>query len=222
MSLLPARFQNTDDMPVSLGQLIAREIAPNKVDLVDEFETMAFDVYSPARGKFHVIDEADCKQVKGAAKASTAAEKVGASRPLPKAAPPSAQKFKVGDRVRLTFDEGGVKTGTVTEKSVSFHGEWCCVTDEGKFGVFRPDQMAHLTPEPAATPVALGDGWIEWNGGPCPVPAGTLIDTRHRIAFRGDKECYSVKALAEECAAHSAVWFNDNHKADIIAYRVLA
>lgn len=79
------------------------------------------------------ITEADCRQIKGAARASTA-EKVGTTRPLPEAAPPSpyrelrkkqeARKFKVVDRVR-SVDSYQTKKGVCQNLRVcGFEGGW--------------------------------------------------------------------------------------------------
>lgn len=59
-----------------------------------------------------------------------------------------------------------------------------------------------------------GDGWIEWKGGNCPVPADTCIDIR----FRDGNEDVAVNAL--QGLAHNAYWHNDDSPADIIAYRL--
>lgn len=64
MSLLPNRCQIQDDMPMSLGKAIAKAIAP-KVDPFAAFEG------KPHR---HEITEAECRQIKGAAKAASIKE----------------------------------------------------------------------------------------------------------------------------------------------------
>lgn len=72
--------------------------------------------------------------------------------------------------------------------------------------------------EPA--PPADADGWIEWAGGECPVPDGTLIDVRYRD---GEDVC---EVPANEMAksprdASEAFWLHDGLNVDIVAYRVV-
>src|SRR5687768_15104235 len=60
--------------------------------------------------------------------------------------------------------------------------------------------------------------WIEWKGGECPVPRGTLIDVR----YRDGGEMYGRRAL--ECEswgrdASSSFWGRLNIDSDITAYR---
>ncbi len=53
------------------------------------------------------------------------------------------------------------------------------------------------------------DDWIEWHGGECPVPAGTLIDVRFRD---GD--------VLERVMSDGWRWSAEGLKADIVAYRI--
>ena len=60
--------------------------------------------------------------------------------------------------------------------------------------------------------------WIEWKGGECPLPKGTICDVRLR---RGDV-LVGVKAniaTGGSPSAHQAYWDKDNLGSDIIAYR---
>lgn len=59
------------------------------------------------------------------------------------------------------------------------------------------------------------DSWIPWNGGECPVPAGTLVDVKHRDGG----EYTSLKARKNGYAS-SLHWNNDGMTGDIIAYRI--
>ena len=70
--------------------------------------------------------------------------------------------------------------------------------------VNQPDET------PAATPAADADGWIEWNGGECPVAVGTRV----MIKFRDGG---SVRLPSPE----SLMWTHEGNSADIIAYRVV-
>lgn len=53
------------------------------------------------------------------------------------------------------------------------------------------------------------DGWIEWHGGDCPVPAGTKVDLR----FREMEDSCNV-------FAHVWSWISLGSHADIVAYRI--
>lgn len=59
------------------------------------------------------------------------------------------------------------------------------------------------------------DGWIEWGGGDCPVPKGTLVDVKHR-----DGEVYfNVLAGIPGCAED---WTHEHtNKRDIVRYRMV-
>ena len=52
--------------------------------------------------------------------------------------------------------------------------------------------------------------WIEWNGGECPVPAGTIVDVKYRD---GDEE-------TNHAGSWIKCWVNDGMLQDIIAYRI--
>lgn len=56
------------------------------------------------------------------------------------------------------------------------------------------------------------DGWVDWPGGECPVPCGTMVDVKHR-----DGCVYkNVPALGSK----NRVWDHGNNQGDIIAYRL--
>lgn len=69
---------------------------------------------------------------------------------------------------------------------------------------------------------AKNDGWIEWGGGECPVPRGTLVDVR----YRNGKENHHVGAGLSFCDTGSNPdmnaedWSKDGTSSDIIAYRL--
>lgn len=44
-----------------------------------------------------------------------------------------------------------------------------------------------------AYPMTDDDGWVEWNGGECPVERGTLVD----VKYSGGEESFGVSALTE-------------------------
>lgn len=56
------------------------------------------------------------------------------------------------------------------------------------------------------------DGWIEWSGGKCPVPIGTLVDVKHR----GGEVYQNKPALGD----NNVRWSHVGSRGDIIAYRL--
>jgi hypothetical protein len=60
----------------------------------------------------------------------------------------------------------------------------------------------------------LEDGWIEWNGGACPVSAGAKVYVRFRD---GDTD----ERLAQPETASFWIWQHGGSESDIIAYRVV-
>lgn len=52
--------------------------------------------------------------------------------------------------------------------------------------------------------------WIKWNGGECPVAAGTRVEVKYR-----DDE------IAEDCDPDLSNWIHYGEQGDIIAYRVV-
>lgn len=60
-----------------------------------------------------------------------------------------------------------------------------------------------------AEPVADADGWIEWNGGECPVERGTLVD----VKYSGGEENFGVSALTEGWHDDHVRGSNDNRTA---------
>lgn len=69
---------------------------------------------------------------------------------------------------------------------------------------------------------AKNDGWIEWGGGECPVPRGTLVDVR----YRDGNENHQVGAgtpfddTGSNPDRNATDWENDDSPLDIIAYRL--
>lgn len=71
-----------------------------------------------------------------------------------------------------------------------------------------------------------GEGWIEWGGGECPVPPGTIVDVRYRSGQVEKSACAwgwgSCPRTSEaSSAAGAAFWENDSIENDIIAYRII-
>lgn len=206
MSLLPARFQTTDDMPMSLGKAIARAIAP-KLCEKREFETGDYRYLSglPAHPKLQAayIDEANSRQIKGAAQASTTAEKVGTTRPLPVVAPPS-QKFKVGDRVRdINALHGDLIVVSVGEKVTS--------AQRGNDSV-----LGFLHHELIPSPDAEADGWVSYKLGD-EAPS----DCMEFLIRWSDGDERRYKNLRLSLNDDLRTW-DGNQKSKVVAYKVLA
>lgn len=66
---------------------------------------------------------------------------------------------------------------------------------------------------------AKNDGWIEWRGGECPVPEGTLVDVRYRDGQELNALPANDIAASSRDASH-AFWRADGNQNDIIAYRL--
>ena len=64
----------------------------------------------------------------------------------------------------------------------------------------------------ATKPDESGDGWIQWDGGECPVPAGTRVDVRFR---RGGDESNRIAEALEWEHGKLGCWL------DIVAYRIV-
>ena len=85
---------------------------------------------------------------------------------------------------------------------------------DGLGPVVRYRVMGEVEPE-------LGDGWITWGGGKCPVPNGTLVD----VKFRDGEELKGIQANVSQVGfareATSSYWRHDDLNNDIVAYRVV-
>lgn len=60
--------------------------------------------------------------------------------------------------------------------------------------------------------------WIEWPGGACPVPRGTLVD----VVYRDGKTLYCLPADELHCTSRDAsfiFWRHDGEPGDIVRYR---
>lgn len=59
------------------------------------------------------------------------------------------------------------------------------------------------------------NGWVEWNGGECPVAEGTLIDQR----LRDGREYFGSKVGQFGNSTRPAFWRHDGDRAEVVAYR---
>ena len=78
--------------------------------------------------------------------------------------------------------------------------------------ILSREEYFHLYPAPDT------DGWIEWNGGECPVNIGTLIDVKYRDGHL-QLGCRAKTRCDTELYA-TTHWRNSGGSADIIAYRL--
>lgn len=58
-----------------------------------------------------------------------------------------------------------------------------------------------------------GNEWIEWNGGECPVPVGTKVDTIYRDGYKNEMWIGWL-------GFSQNIWSHLNDEGDIVAYRL--
>lgn len=98
--------------------------------------------------------------------------------------------------------------------------------DSSRIGGFLVDTLASdyttaiITREQyEAALAAKNEGWIEWSGGECPVPRGTLVDVRYRDGKQLNALSANYGTLNPRDASF-VFWRNDGSEKDIIAYRL--
>lgn len=92
------------------------------------------------------------------------------------------------------------------------------VDGAGYFKLVADRLEAKSEPRPAPS----NDGWIEWKGGECPVPKGTLVDIKTAngsISTRLHAGMAS-RELDSKGGFYALHWSMDNNDGDIIAYRL--
>ena len=68
---------------------------------------------------------------------------------------------------------------------------------------------------------AKNDGWIEWGGGECPVPSGTLVDVKWRDGKIDDGIPAKISHDLDPSKRHAISWRHHHGDSyDIIAYRL--
>lgn len=107
--------------------------------------------------------------------------------------------------------------------------------NSSRIGGFEVDALAsdHTTAiitreQYEAALAAKNEGWIEWGGGECPVPCGTMVDVKHRCGDVSENQQAWPKFQRRESdvtvnqvsKAGYAFWRHDNLSTDIIAYRL--
>lgn len=198
MTLTPPRFHIADDMPMSLGKAIARAIAP-KVDPITAFE----------------IGDHQCRPgrrivIKGAPSAQSQPES-GQSRSETVGAPPSVQKFKVGQKVRV---KTGSFIGLVGELSF-IHGNdnpMCHVYADGKKHVTLLDWVELISPASETET----EGWVAYKRGD-EAPRDCM---EYLIRWSdGEVRRYKNEELSLNDDLRS---WDGNVKSIVIAYKVIA
>ena len=113
------------------------------------------------------------------------------------------------DRELMFYGRGNVRSGIFLDQLAADHRK------HGKSGtkITREQYEAALA--------AKDDGWIEWGGGECPVPRGTLVDVRYLC---GDVNRH-IKAGEPDSSgsidtAFAVRWSKLGAEYDIIAYRL--
>lgn len=166
---------------------------------------------------YGTVSEADCRQIKGAAKETDrpGGEAAPLARRSPEAAPPSVQKFKPGDRVKTSEEEGTVFVleRLRTDPDRLFPGQWDAHNDKGRNAVLDPELM-ELIPSPASET----EGWVAHDGGECPCPhARVHVKKRNGRVSSGKPHPAHL---------YGSVWRTDPamplYPEDIVAYKVIA
>lgn len=121
---------------------------------------------------------------------------LGKAIPKPAPAAPQSREIKPGI---WQAPDGKLRTDFATGQSVA------------------PAQKAAPVAPLPVVPNALGDGWIDHDGSPCPVAKGTLLQVRLRNGLVRDA------AALEMCGFGSAQqWVDDTYPEDtIVAYRLI-
>lgn len=73
---------------------------------------------------------------------------------------------------------------------------------------------------PITEPQPDTDGWIDWNGGDCPVEKGTLVDVMYRDGVKMFKAPAGELDLNPAHNRHAKSWAHSGMNADIVAYRL--
>lgn len=127
----------------------------------------------------------------------------------------------------ISFYSGKVKPARLTNNSM-----WRCESSGSHFmGYEKTIMRCKLLPNWHQTclsreeyyqayPKADADGWIEWNGGECPVENGLMVDIRVRDGREERNLAANTLTKGRTPDASCAFWKNDGMAGDIIAYRL--
>lgn len=115
----------------------------------------------------------------------------------------------------IRFRNGGCKPDFYpeTDVDIEFRVPDPSYEDDSRYIITRKQYEAALA--------AKNDGWIEWGGGECPVPVGTLVDVKYRSGEINQHVKAAVLdnggSIDTACAVR---WSRMDAEYDIIAYRL--
>lgn len=114
-------------------------------------------------------------------------------------------EYKSGDRCWYSNSIDGACVGTITcdEKVTNWHQT-----------ILSREEYYQ------AYPKADADGWIEWNGGECPVEKGLMVDIRVRDGREERNLAANTLTKGRIHDASCEFWKNDGMAGDIMAYRL--
>lgn len=125
------------------------------------------------------------------------------------------EAYKHGDIVKLFEDDGSLFPDFDNNgRIVCIHWDRLAPIPQKTAIELQAEEVG--IPEPVQH---VAGEWIEWKGGDCPVPKGTLVDVRYRVG----REEYGIPALEFSSGFNrmSAIdWTDDDAAADITAYRL--
>lgn len=122
--------------------------------------------------------------------------------------------YQVGERLRWNGEQSSFYTPGKVYEVQSRNGHRYVLTDDkcGGHEWTSADAIAKRFAREAAEPAKpVADGWIEWRGGECPVPAGVQLDVRLRFG----------NAFSAIRRAPALRWTHEGNPGDIVAYRLI-
>ncbi|RZM50435.1 hypothetical protein, partial [Klebsiella pneumoniae] len=125
----------------------------------------------------------------------------------------------------IVQEDGGSVWGFVHEPEKDEDDEWMEILRTGTHKLLAqlPEASDRATAivtreQYEAALAAKNGGWIEWGGGECPVPCGTLVDVRYRDSDNYP-DALGIPALSGDGVSKD-YWVQDGFCNDIIAYRL--
>lgn len=125
--------------------------------------------------------------------------------------------YEIGDAGRIIKLDPRDDTALVEFDASPTVSDGCAILD-GKAPRQWWASIHSIRPEAGpASAATLGDGWIEWAGGECPVEPGVAIEVRMR-----EPGHYSATAGYDfTCSSKCAFWHHSNMGNDIVSYRLI-
>lgn len=112
------------------------------------------------------------------------------------------------DRELMFYGRGNVRSGITLDQ---------LAVDHRKHG----DVGTKITREQYESALAAkNDGWIDWPGGECPVPRGTLVDVKWRDGRIDDGIPAKISHDLDSSKRNAISWQHHGKSHDIIAYRL--